>query len=223
MPSLIDSLKSRPKPPPPNPVADVAAKLKTAQDELTRLEAQYGEQALDALLDNSDTGPLSRKLATAREHVETIRAAHKAALEREQQEIQRQRAELQKAQLKAVKKALANRDAAAELLQTKIKEAAEQFHILLDESAAARKACPVGFSWPGGDLCGDSDLMTLVANALYRENVRPGKPLDRRDFPVPAADDLAHVDDPKAIPELGKSIKDASAYVLSKLTSKATG
>jgi len=224
--TLIDNLRGSPgaKPTHPMQAPEVAAKLATAEGELSELEGQHGGVALDALAGVSGAterlAGINRQLATARERVATMKAAHKAALDRDEAAIRAQRAALQKTQIAAVRKHLEARDTAAVALSAAIVEATKQYHLLLDRSAKAQAACPIGTSWPGGTLCEPDPIRKLVEHELFRASASPGGH-DSRDFPGAQLPGSEYEWQPAAVPPLADKIKAASQYVMTELTAKA--
>ena len=224
--SLIDNLRGSPGAKPQHTVQapEVAAKLATAEAELSELEAQHGGAALDALSGGSGAterlAGINRQLAAARDSVTTLRAAHKAAVDRDAATIRAQRAALQKTQIAAVRKHLEARDAAAVTLSAAIAEAAKHYHVLLERSAKAMAACPIGTEWPGGTMCEHDPIRRLVEHELYRASASPGN-RDGRAFPGAQLPGMEYEWQPAAVPPLADKISAASRYVMTELTGKA--
>ena len=224
--SLIENFRqSGPKPGAQIPKApDIAAQLSQAESDYAALQAEHGSIALDAIAGlpgGSDRlQELQRDLATIGDRVATLKAAHKAAIERDEAAVKAQRAALQKTQLAAVRKHLEARDAAAVAFSRAIEEATKQFHTLLDRSAKAESACPIGMAWPHGSLCGRDPIRALVANEIFRLSASPGNG-DGRALPGAEMPSPEYQWQPAALPALGEKIGAASKYVLAKLTGKA--
>lgn len=217
--SVIDNIRGRTPATIPQ-ATDIARKLKEAESELATFEAEHGTAALDALSGDpklaDHLSTLHAKLIEARQRVETFRAAHKAAVERDQAARRAQLAALQRTQLTAVRTHLQARDAAAIALTGALEEAAKQFHVLLDRSAKARAACPMGMQWPPTEY---DNLRMLVAAEMYRLSASPGDN-DGRALPGAAFPHVQFEHNPTAIPAMAEKIKKASVFVLAKLTGK---
>jgi len=223
--SLIDNLRGSPgtKPTHSMQAPEVAMKLATAEAELRELEGAYGTVALEAL--SAAPGAkdrltaAERQLVDSRQRVATLKAAHRAAVDRDEATIRAQRASLQKTQIAAVRKHLEARDAAAIALSAAIAEATKQYHLLLDRSAKAQAACPIGTDWPGGTLCEPDPIRKLVEHELFRASASPGGH-DSRDFPGAQLPGLEYEWQPAAVPPLADKINAASQYVMTELTGK---
>lgn len=216
--ALLETLRA--KAPQSPTLADVAARLHEAERELADVEARHGLAALEAFQSPDTLAGIQRDLMAARDRVELLRAAHKAAINREEQETRRQRAALQKAQVAAVRKHLEARNKAASALVQRIEDVAALYRTLLEASAKAQAACPVGIAWPGGSLCADGELRGLVQAEFYRASAQPGDK-DRRALPGSQSPHVNLSHDPKAIPAMDQAVVDASAFVLATLTGKA--
>lgn len=202
--------------------ADIAAQLATAESNLVALEAEYGSIALDALAGTAGASDrlqeLQRQLAETRERVSTLTAAHRAAVERDEATIRAQRTALQKTQIAAMRKHLELRDRAAAALSEAISEAAKQYHLLLDHSAKAQAACPIGMNWPQGDEW--NGTRRYVVNEFFRVSASPGNQ-DGRSLPGSEEPDARFTWQPDAIPPMAEKIKAASRFVLEKITGKS--
>lgn len=198
---------------------DIAAQLATAENDLRALESQHGSAALDAVARSPGGADrltaLNGKLSEARERVSMLRAAHKAALERDEAALAAQRAALQKTQIAAMRKHLEMRDRAAAALSEAISEAAKQYHLLLDHSAKAQAACPIGMNWPQGDDW--NGTRRYVVNEFFRVSASPGNQ-DGRSLPGSEEPDARFTWQPDAIPPMAEKIKAASRFVLEKIT-----
>jgi hypothetical protein len=145
--SLMDNIRGKPgpKPLPPLQAPEIEQRLYHAQVRVSELCAQRRGTALDA--ETGDTSAaaqlenLNREIAAANDRVATLRAAHEAAVERDEATLRAQRAALQKTQLAAVRKHLEARNAAAVALTGALEEAAKQYRILLERSDKAQAAC----------------------------------------------------------------------------------
>ncbi len=203
---------------------EILRRLHAAEAELAELETQHGNAALDAIVGEAGASDrlntLNRDLAKARDSVATLRAAHDAAVERDEATIAAQRAAIRKTQMAAVRKHLEARDAAAVALSAAIEEATKQYHALLDRSAKAQAACPVGMTWPVSTACGTDQIRGLVMNELYRASATAGN-RDGRAFPGAEFPSRLFEHQPKAIPSLVDAIKQGGEFAITTLVSKA--
>jgi small-conductance mechanosensitive channel len=223
----MESIRGKPaaKPQPPLQAPEIEQRLNHAQARVSELYAQRRGTALDA--ETGDTAAaaqlenLNREIAAANDRVATLRAAHEAAIERDEATLQAQRAALQRTQLAAVRKHLEARNAAAVALTAALDAAAKQFHILLERSDKAQAACPIGMTWPHGALCEADPLRNLVVAELYRLSATPGNK-DGHALPGAGFPSSEYEWQPATIPPMAERVGAASAYVLAKLTGKAT-
>jgi hypothetical protein len=203
---------------------DVLRKLRVAEAELAELETQHGNAALDAVIGDAGAqgrlDTLTRNLASGRDKVATLKAAHHAAIERDEAAVRSQREAIRKTQFTAMKQHLAARDAAAVAFSAAIAEAAKQYHTLLDRSAKARAACPIGETWPYDTLCEIDPLRLAVEHEIFRVSATPGD-MDGRSLPGARLPDVKVQWQPEATVPLADKIKKASAYTIAKLTGKA--
>jgi hypothetical protein len=226
--SLIDNLKGGGAKPPQyeGPKAPgIAKRLETAQAELAELECQRGDVALADVLGEAGASArlttLNHQLADARASVETLTAAHATAVQRDEAAIRAQRATLQKTQINAVRQHLAARDKAAEKLSAAIADATAAFHDLLDRSAKAQAAWPVGFGECPAEaaLTTNDVLRNLVGFELHRMSAAsgdlPGQGRALLGSRLPGMD-FQHR--PEAIPPLTEKVKAASAHIIRELT-----
>jgi multidrug efflux pump subunit AcrA (membrane-fusion protein) len=222
--SAIDTLKGKMAPKAPsavNAVDDITARLKTAEDELSRLTAAYDQKALDIVLAGGDIAPVNRALAEAQGVVSTLRAALKGADAARAAEIQRTRISLQQTQIRSMNLHMSKRNTAATALVAAIKETADQYKKLVDHSLKARAAGEavgrvIGFSWPDeGSFSGDLSLERLLAGEFYRQSATPG---NKENYALPGAHypSLETQWNPQAIPPLDEQVKTAGANILAK-------
>jgi len=222
--SIIETVRGRASPKALLP-AEVQKELASAQAQLADLEGQHGAAALDAMAHEPGAEgrleDLNRKVVGARERVHTLTGALRVAREREEASILAQRAALQAAQRKAAIQHLRARDDAAVALGGLLEEAAKQYRTLLDRSEKAQAACPILTQWPDGSLCNFADIQRLVVGEMYRVSATSGTD----DWKLPGAREphLNYQWNPQAIPKLGDQMKTASAFVIGKLTGKASG
>ncbi len=229
MSSIIENLRRKPTPAAPVIQApEVLQRLGLAQSRLEGLKAQHGAIALDAVLnvDGADgrLATLEKELASARADVVNLKEAHGAALARDEAEIIRQRASLHKVQLATVKRKLELRDQAAQELADAFGTVAKSWHTMIDASKAAKAATPVGTQWPESglpDLADFDGIKMLVANEMYRVAGDP-KLGNRQSFPG-SAPTAGNENQPEAIEALVDRMKTHSAFVLERLTGRASG
>lgn len=226
--SLIDNLRGKPgpkaaQPMPATQASAIVAKLQTAESELRALEAQHGDAALEAIggeagaQDRLET--ISAKLKGAREKISTLEAAHAAAVKRDEAMLDAQRTSLRKTQIAAMRKHLEARNAAAERFSAAMAEAAAQYRAMIDRSAKAMAACPIGSNWPQGTLCEIDPIRQLAQHEMFRLSATPGN-RDGRTLPG-AALPSANVEwQPQVIKPLSETLKTASDFVIAKLTGK---
>lgn len=226
--SLIDNLKGGGAKPPqfqaPQAPA-IAKKLEAAQVELAELERQRGDVALADVLGEAGASArlttLNRQLADARANVETLTAAHATAVQRDDAAIRAQRATLQKTQINAVRQHLAARDKAAEKLSAAIADAAAAFHDLLDRSAKAQAAWPVGMGECPAEaaLTTNDVLRNFVGHELHRVSAAPGDlPGEGRALLGSRLPSMNYQHQPEAIPPLAERVRQASAHTIRELT-----
>lgn len=216
--SVLTSLRSSvAKSPPP---AELASALALAQAGVADLEASYGAAALDAFAKAPGAGAtledLNRKLLAGREQVATLKAAHAAAIRREQDALAASRAALQKTQLAACRKHIEARNATAIKLSEAIADAAKAYRELQERSAKARAATPIGMTFPMGANFETDTLRNLVIAELWRASAQPG---DADQLALPGAH-YPHVNfqhNPGAVPALADTIKKGSDFALRQL------
>lgn len=206
--------------------AEIARQLSEAEDLLGALDLERGAVALEAMTGNASAearlAEINRKLAPAKEHVETLRAARRAIVARDEANLREQRAAQRRIQINALRQHLGARDTAAEKLAGLLVEAVKQWRVLLDRSAKAQSACPIGSVWPvGGTECGDLEIRRLVARELFRvSDDRDGGNGNPKAFPGAQSPSAQYLYQPEALPPMVDTIKAASAYVLNKLASE---
>jgi hypothetical protein len=212
--SLIPDLKSRVTAKAPSP-AEIKTELTLAEAALADLEARHGGAALDAMSGTSGADAtlrdLEQKLTTQRQRVQTLRAAHTAAVRREEEAIQAQRASLQRTQYRAMKKHLDMRDAAAKAFGEAVEVAAANYKALLEHSSKAIAACPVGKQFPMGAKAEDTTIKTLIENELYRISAKAG-PNDPYQLPGAVAPSATFLHQPENIQKLVDAIKEGSTF-----------
>ena len=223
--TILEAIRGKPGTKPAQMQApDVQRKLRAAEAELSELEAQHDAAALDAVIGEAGAedrlATLNRDLTRARDHVAMLRGAHKAAIERDQAIIRAQRFALRRTQMAAMRAHLVARDAAAAALRAAIEEATKQYRALLDRSAKAIAACPIGMSWPLGTDCEADPIRRLVTHELFRLSATPGN-RDGRSLPGAELPSPQVEWQPQAITPLADKIKQGSDYAISILTGRA--
>jgi hypothetical protein len=227
--SVIDNLRRKPTPAGQLIQApEVLQRLGLAQAELERLQAQHGDVALDAILavEGADgrLAALEKEIASARANVGKLKAAHGAALARDEAAILQQRASLYKTQLATVKRKLEARDHAAQELAEAFGIVARSWNTMIEASKAAKAATPVGTAWPEDGLPALIDfdgIKALVANEMYRQAGDP-KLGNRQSFPG-SRPTAGNEGEPDKIRPLADTLKAHTAFVLEKLTGKTPG
>jgi hypothetical protein len=203
---------------------EVLRKLRAAEAELAELETQHGAAALDAIADEAGASDrlatLNRNLTNARDNVATLKAAHTAAVERDEMTLNVQRTAIRKTQMAAVRKHLEARDVAAAALTEAIAEATKQYHALLDRSAKAQAACPIGTKWPFDTVCEIDPIRRLVTDEIFRASATAGN-RDGRAFPGAQLSNAKYEWQPRAIPSLVETVRQSSEYAMRQLIGKA--
>jgi hypothetical protein len=221
--TLLDTVRGRVATKAPLPT-DLKKELSAAEGRIAELESQHGAAALDTFAQEPGAqgrlDDLTRQLAAGRERVQTLRAAHRTALEREEAATLAQRAALQAAQRKAAIKHLHARDEAAAACGAALEEAAKQYRIVLERSEKAQAACPILTQWPDGNLCGLSDIRRLVTGEMYRVSATSSR--DDRALPGAHFPSIETEWNPKAIVPLADQMKAASAWIISRLIGKGS-
>jgi hypothetical protein len=167
---------------------------------------------------------LEKEIASARANVGKLKAAHGAALARDDAAILAQRASLYKAQFNTIKRQLERRNQAAQELQDAFGIVADKFKIMIEASRAAKNATPVGTTWPEDALPALIDfdgIKLLVSNEMYRV---AGDPALGNKFTYPGAKQTpGNEGQPHLIEPLVDRMKAHTAFVLEKLTGKTPG
>ena len=216
--SVIETLRSVAKPAAIT-VAAIEVKLRAAQNKAAALEGEYGAACLDAVAGieggSARLDAMQSDLARARGDVKTLEVALGAARDRDQENLRKSRVAMQKTQLAACRTHLRARDEAAEALSAALAEAAKHWRVLVERSAKAEAANPIGGNWPDGAICSANELFRPVQLEMARlcalagcEDLLPGVP---------------HVDDAIGVTPLLPKIKEASAQMLAVLTKRVSG
>lgn len=191
--------------------------LDEAEHTLAALEAEHGPLALSAFLkehgaDEALAAWHDRHQAQ-RATVDSLRAAHAAALEVDALAQRRAVASIRKSQMHAVSQHLAARDKAALALAVALENATDAYRDLVKRSGQARAANPAGGEWPSGTMCEPNALRDLVAAEIYRAMGAP-KADGQCPFPGGRVANPMLYQDPKAIPPLLDTLKAATAGTL---------
>ena len=197
-------------------VTAIEAKLAKARQDVAGFQAEHGEAALAAVAGTAGAqnrlDGLRHALAQAQGEVSTLDAALIAAKERDAAALRKNRAALQKTQFAALRKHLEARDAAAEALVAAIAETARQWKILVERSAKAQAANPIGGIFPDGALTTEGALLEAleleIARAFAVERVEASYP------------GLRPIDAAELAPALMGKIKNASAHVVKAIASR---
>lgn len=227
--SLIDRFKSDPAAAdakiPPMISPKIAADLQQAEAALATLQARYDGAALSAALNEPGASgvlaDLLAGIATARDRVTALTAAHRAALTRDEASARQARALIQKTQINAVKSHLQRRDKAAERLAKLLEEAMAEWKLLTVHSEKAKLANPIGGEWPDGGCNGLGEVRRLVEQELFRlgnETVVSG-----RTFPGAKVYHHDLDNNPPAVPPLADVLRKASEHVMAVLTGRPLG
>ena len=225
--SIIENIKGHLTPAsPPKGVLiarDVATKLAEAAAALSALRDGEGALALSALYKEAGAearlDDLQKQIAEQTAKVTALRAALKAAEQRDAAIIRGERANMAKMQLNAVKKALTLRDAAAEALSLSIAESVAQWKILVEQSIRAKQCNPVGGEWPApnDDFYSVGGLRKMVAHELHRLGADPKMVTS---FPGGVTDDLNNLAQPDKTPAMAPKLKANSEMVVGTLSGK---
>ena len=194
----------------------VEPKLRAAESALAAIESEHGTLALnDALGEPGATEALAdhrNRTDAARETVNTLRAAHAAAVEYDSRQQRAALAELHKTKLRSVEQHFYARDKAAMDLTAALTNAATALKAMYDRSDKAQRCCPEGVQWPPQSLCAPGELHRLIAGEIYRI-VSEGHPAGKCRFPG-GATNIRDIEQPWAIAPLADVLKDATKITL---------
>jgi hypothetical protein len=183
--SLVDSLRGKaPAKSPATPQApQIAEQLEQACAALAELEARRDAASLDALADAPGAKDALAKLdadaKVERSKVEMFRAAHRAAVERDRQNLLRQRKEQIETAQRSVISNLALRDKAADLFAAAVADACKHYRAMHRHTEQARFVWEAThMPWPQGAI-GPNDLMRMAGDEGWRwtEPTLDGDPL----------------------------------------------
>jgi hypothetical protein len=220
--ALIDMIQRRgraPVPTGPEKAPSIATKIGDAEQQLEALRAERPELALDAVsgVDGADAHlvDLDRRIAEIERTLGVLTAAHEAADAADKRMFRQQAAAMFNTQVSASKKHLKARDDAGRRLTKAIEDAVSAYQDLVARSHQAMAANPVGGSWPGGSLCGATDLYLLVDEELFRlgDKIELGK-----NFPRAHAHLLHH---PANMASLADRVARASEICIDNLMQRA--
>ena len=188
--STVIELVAPKKPKPSNAVAPgIAAKLAAAEAILTNLETQFGKHALAAETEG-EAGELALKdfllrVDAAKANVETLRAAHQAALNQDAEMDRERIASIHATKVNAMKAHLQARDRAAAKLSVALENATIAFREMLDEGEAAATSSPVLI--PGYYHVGYRKISQAVLAELWRIGSGPENRSGGHNTPFPGA------------------------------------
>ncbi|HVM77630.1 MAG TPA: hypothetical protein VMU06_01335 [Stellaceae bacterium] len=203
----------------------IAERIRATEAEIARLDGDLGQTALAEFLGaegaTEKATALCQQMEEQRTMLTKLKSAHIAALEREEIEQRRVRAQLARTQIRNVKECLKARDEAAVALNGTVAEVCRQFRILIDKSAKAKAACPLDMKWPNDALCDFGDLRRLTEEALWKHGGNPA--IGARDNFPGGKTSVLFAGQPENIPDLAETIKKASSHVLAALEGSVKG
>jgi hypothetical protein len=223
--SVIDTIRGKAPSPPatkfPQPALPIVRrKLDEAQAALAAQEQKCAELGVDVAMGEIDPSVLTTErkvLYGLRQDVEQLQAAAKVAEQRDKTTLEAQRQSIRKTQLAAARKHLQARDAAAAALSAALTEASKQYRLLVEHSAQAQAAKPIGLNqWPGA-------IARLVAAEMYRVSADVVGVGIRNVLPGAAAPDIMHKHNPQGVAPLAETISKTSAGVAARLTEFVKG
>lgn len=210
---------ARGKPPaPPLTAVEIKRRLDEAEASIPPLEAEHATAALNAEAQVEGAGQaliaIANRLEQTRQRIATLKAAHKAAVDREAAAERARRAELRRISVNEVKKHIAKRDdamsraaVAAENLALAFKEAAEH------ADAAGRVA---GAKVPDGSLTTLGAIKRLISTELHRHTVPPQIGREGTALMLHGAE-VAVSEMYRAAPPMMEAIKADTAWILRSL------
>ncbi len=204
----------------------IAVRLAAEEAKLKDLTAKHGDAALEAALGTpGSSGTLAQLLADiadARGRVATFKAAHAAAVDRDNSASIEATRSLRETQFRAMRNHLGARNTAAVKLAKAITEAAEQFKVLTERSAKAAAAWPIGLvldpGWGTGALA-FGELKRLVETELHRLGGDPSLGNKRS---IPGAKSPHHDYDnrPDALKPMAETVEEASAALIAAISAR---
>jgi hypothetical protein len=230
--SVIDTIRGKAPSPPatkfPQPALPIVRrKLDEAQAALAAQEQKCAELGVDVAMGEIDPSVLTTErkvLYGLRQDVEQLQAAAKVAEQRDKTTLEAQRQSIRKTQLAAARKHLQARDAAAAALSAALTEASKQYRLLVEHSAQAQAAKPIGLNqWPGAEEFKPSAIARLVAAEMYRVSADVVGVGIRNVLPGAAAPDIMHKHNPQGVAPLAETISKTSAGVAARLTEFVKG
>lgn len=158
-------------PPTQRTVAELQAALAAAEAVLPEIDANEGLLALDAADGKEGAEAALQKAADSRreaiQRVQTLRAAIKAASERENAASSKARAEIRATQIANVQRFLKRREREAEALTQSLTATIQHFRALFDLSDRARIAWPGGRA-PAGTALNLPEITAMIEGEIFR-------------------------------------------------------
>lgn len=226
--ALIDNLKRvAGQPSPAEQRTNVEAKRKTAEAALAELEARRDAASLDALIDapgaKGELARLNTASKEAREQIEVLQAAHRAAIAREQEANRAIRRDAIKHAFSRTKAHLKHRTEAAQEYATAIEAAAKAFQKIHEADEKARghiEIANIG-GYPPGAFSGN-DFSRLCAGEAWRfvPLNKQGEPITHLGIPGAAFSELRFQHWPDGSPALAQQLEEDAASTLAALASK---
>jgi len=206
-----------PTPKGPETAPPIAERIDAAEHRLADLQSQHGPAAIEwaqGIEGAADRlAAIEQDITDVERELARLRVAHDEAVAADQRMLAQQRAAIQAAQLRKVKREFELRDDAALRLSVAIENAVSAYRDLILHSRAATRACPLGSTWPNGSLCGDGELQRAVDQEMFR--LGDTDPVERiPSFPRMDRYLLAH---PNKVVPLAERVRRQSAITLANL------
>ena len=215
--SVIDNLKPKSK---TASAEMIRQQLAEAESERASHAALFDVAALQVVNGlagaESQIEGIKAKMRLADERIQLLRSALVAAEQQEKASISREQKQIQKANYKAMEKAIAERDAAAAEVVQLSGKLAKAYRALHAASIEAMRCTPNGMKFPAGTNFEEGPIMALVQRQFWKVSAKPSN-RDRLAIPAAAPGDLAYVDDPSRPDPLDVSIRKDSVHVLAAL------
>ncbi len=226
--ALIDNLKRAAHGPSPSEQrTTVAAKLQAAETSLADIETKRDAASLDALIDAPGAkGELARLNAAskeAREQIEVLQAAHRAAIAREQEANRNIRRDAIKHAFSRTKAHLKARTEAAQEYATAIEAAAKAYRKIHESDDKAREHIQIANigEYPPGAFSGNAFASLAAAEAWrYVPLTKQGEPITYLGIPGAAFAKLEYQHWPDGAPALAQQLEEDANSTLAALASK---